>query len=231
MANRNIDTGFYKSPFVRGLSGALKGLYGFIICDCSGAGIWAKDLPIASVYVGFDFSEKEFDEAFVKTGKAIDLGDGKYFFPDFIEHQYPKGFSRNNPAQKNFISELEKYGLLNEDLTINLEGLQSPSEAPHVTVTVPVTVRKRGAGEKLKDIPTLEDFMAYAKQASIYTEAMDFGLTAKYHAWKDAGWKDGFGKPIKAWKSKLMNTMPHIKPSGARQAKQPISQFERLSNL
>lgn len=86
-------------------------------------------------------------------------------------------------------------------------------------------------GKKEISVPTFSEFMEYAKTLQIYHPGLDFGIEAKYKAWTDAGWKDGFGKPIKVWKSKLMNTMPHIKPSGTRQAKQPISQFERLSNL
>lgn len=122
MAKRFIDTSFYKSPFVRGLKGSLKGLYSFIICDCDGAGIWSADFEIASVYVGQKIEKKDFEEAFLKTQKAIDLNNGKYFFPDFIQHQYPKGLSEKNPAQINVILELKKYGLIDQ----NLEVVASP---------------------------------------------------------------------------------------------------------
>lgn len=126
MANRFIDTGFYKSPFVRGLQGSLKGLYCFIICDCNGSGIWAKDLPIASEYIGFKITETDFDKYFVKTGKAIDLKNGKYFFPDFIQHQYPKGLSDRNIAHTNFILELKKYKLIDENLKVLQRVVQDP---------------------------------------------------------------------------------------------------------
>ena len=84
MALRNIDTNFFKSPKVRGLKAPLKTLYLFIICDCSGAGIWIKDLEVASMYTGLKISETEFKE-FLSKVESIDLGDGKYFFPDFID--------------------------------------------------------------------------------------------------------------------------------------------------
>lgn len=128
MAKRFIDTGFYKSPFVRGLKGALKGLYSFIICDCDGSGIWSKDLPIASAYIGFEITDQDF-EIFVTSGKAIDLKNGKYFFPDFIEHQYPQGLQEKNPAHKNFIFQLRKYNLIDKNFIVikgSKEGLQSP---------------------------------------------------------------------------------------------------------
>lgn len=127
MANRFLDNNYYKSPFVRRLKGSLKSLYSYIICDCDGTGIWNIDLAAASMYIGFDVSPEEFDEFFVKKGKAILVGDGKYFFPDFIEHQYPHGLNKNNPAHKNFISTLKKFDLINED---GFPKIERPFKAP-----------------------------------------------------------------------------------------------------
>lgn len=139
MAKRFIDTGFFKSPFVRGLKGPLKGLYTYIICDCDGSGIWTFDLEIASMYIGFKVTLQEFNDSFVKSGKAIDLNNGKYFFPDFLDHQYPKGLSRANPAQINFISELNKYGLLDDAL----KPLKRPFDGSKVMVTVKEEVMEK----------------------------------------------------------------------------------------
>lgn len=132
MAKRFIDTAFFKSPFVRGLKGPLKVLYSFIICDCDGSGIWTKDLEAASLYTGFNLIENDFVNCFVKTGKAVDLKNGRFFFPDFIEHQYPGGLSKNNIAHKNFILELTKYQLIDE----NLKPHRSPFKGSKVMVEV-----------------------------------------------------------------------------------------------
>jgi hypothetical protein len=118
MANRFLDTNYYKSPFVRSLKGELKSLYSFIICDCDGAGIWNLDLEAARMYTGFDISFVEFEAAFVARGKAVDIGGNKFFFPDFIEHQYPGGLSGNNKAHKNFIATLKKFNLIGEDFVV-----------------------------------------------------------------------------------------------------------------
>lgn len=130
MANRFLDTNYFKSPFVRSLRGSLKSLYSFIICDCDGAGIWNLDMQAATLYTGFDQTFQDFENHFVTTGKAYPLGGNKYFFPDFIEHQYPKGLKQANPAHKNFISILKKYDLLDQQLNVVLKGaikgLQSP---------------------------------------------------------------------------------------------------------
>lgn len=129
MANRFLETNYYKSPFVRGLKGALKGLYSFIICDCTPSGIWALDMQAASMYIGFEVTFKEFEESFIDTGKAIDLQNGRYFFPDFLEHQYPKGLSDKNIALTNVLPELRKLGLItdkNQIIRPPLKTLQSP---------------------------------------------------------------------------------------------------------
>jgi hypothetical protein len=134
MANRFLETNYYKSPFVRKLKGAIKGLYSFIICDCTPSGIWVKDIQAASMYIGFDISNEDFEENFIKTGKAVYLGNDKYFFPDFIEHQYPKGLQDNNVAHKNIIFELKKHDLLDEKNNLThkknkgaIKGLYSPT--------------------------------------------------------------------------------------------------------
>ena len=145
MALRFFDTNFYKSPFVRGLKGACKGLYSFIICDCKASGIWPKDLQVASLYVGFNITEKDF-EIFIKSGKAIDLKDGNFFFPDFIEHQYPKGLSDKNPAHINIILDLKKYRLIDE----NLKVLPSPLKGTKVKVMVEEKVIEEETEKEIK---------------------------------------------------------------------------------
>lgn len=129
MAKRFIETGFFKSPFVRRLKAPLKTLYLFIICDCEGSGIWAKDLEIASFYIGYKVTEDDF-LLFVDAKKAVDLGNGKFFFPDFIEHQYPSGLQHENRAHKNFIEDLLKFNLLDDNLRPLIDpskGLLSPT--------------------------------------------------------------------------------------------------------
>jgi len=63
--------------------------------------------------------------------------------------------------------------------------------------------------ESKEEIPTYSEFKDYAisKKPNVNTEALQF----KYEAWKINNWKDGNDKQIKNWKSKLLNTLPHIK--------------------
>ena len=57
-------------------------------------------------------------------------------------------------------------------------------------------------------IPTLEEFLQYADMSPDFK----YPLTAKYEQWVAEGWKDGHGKKIKNWKTKLKNTIPYLRP-------------------
>lgn len=228
MAKRFIDTSFFKSPFVRGLQGAYKGLYLFIICDCNGSGIWSADFEAASLYIGQKVDISGFQKLFVEKGKAIDLENGRYFLPDFIEHQYPTGLSLTNTAHKNFIAELLKFNLLDE----NLKPLQSPLKGSKVMVEVKVEdkvvveekVKVKEDQAKKPEIPSLDEFMAYYKsELSKQFPGLEFNIKAKYETWVDDGWKDGFGKKITNWKNKMKNAITHMPIKFDPNRPQPLS--------
>jgi hypothetical protein len=40
----------------------------------------------------------------------------------------------------------------------------------------------------------------------------EYSLKSKYESWVENGWKDGHNNIIKLWKSKIRNTIPHLRP-------------------
>ena len=64
--------------------------------------------------------------------------------------------------------------------------------------------------EKIREdkIPTYDEFKNYAleNEPNINLKSLEL----KYKAWCENNWKDGNNKPIKNWKSKLLNTIPHL---------------------
>jgi hypothetical protein len=58
-------------------------------------------------------------------------------------------------------------------------------------------------------IPSFEDFKDYAIKNQPGTDLHKLDL--KYKSWKENGWKDGKDKPIRNWKTKLLNTLPFLK--------------------
>jgi hypothetical protein len=63
------------------------------------------------------------------------------------------------------------------------------------------------------NIPSLDEFMNFAKSLEIYDETMDFAIKSKYESWRDNGWVNGLGIPINKWQNNLKNTLPHLKTS------------------
>jgi len=59
-----------------------------------------------------------------------------------------------------------------------------------------------------KNIPTFLEFKNFAlsNEPNLKTKSIEL----KYKAWKENDWKDGNDKKIKNWKTKLLNTIPHL---------------------
>lgn len=80
------------------------------------------------------------------------------------------------------------------------------------------------------EIPELIEFEFYAIEKKPLVDLVDLKL--KYESWIENDWKDGNGKSIKNWKSKLLNTLPYIKEKNSEkkesQIGQALSQAERL---
>jgi len=75
--------------------------------------------------------------------------------------------------------------------------------------------------DKNKVIPAYEDFKEYAlsKKKNISIDS----LQLKYDSWVENGWRNGNDKPIKNWKTALLNTIPYIKESDSYNGKPKLS--------
>ena len=82
------------------------------------------------------------------------------------------------------------------------------SRSTDSTVNVNVSVNDNVINN---NIPAFEDFKMYAwsKKKDVNMEA----LKLKYESWVENGWKDGNDKPIKNWKTKILNSLPYLKES------------------
>ena len=60
-----------------------------------------------------------------------------------------------------------------------------------------------------KNIPSVDEFVSYcvSKQANVDPAHAKL----KFEQWVENGWKDGYNKPIKVWKSKANGVIPHLK--------------------
>ena len=58
-------------------------------------------------------------------------------------------------------------------------------------------------------IPEISEFLAFAVKECSNINQED--VRHKYQSWVVNEWKDGNDKPIKNWKTKLLNTIPHLR--------------------
>ena len=70
---------------------------------------------------------------------------------------------------------------------------------------------------KVKEtIPSIGDFLSFCKddmlKNNLNYNLYEYSLKSKYDSWVENGWKDGHNNEIKLWKSKIRNTIPHLKP-------------------
>lgn len=79
------------------------------------------------------------------------------------------------------------------------------------TIEVPHVPPKQNSDKPKGNIPTLEEFLAYAKTLDLYEESLIPHLKIKYETWEENNWTNGYGNPIINWKMTLKNTMPYLK--------------------
>ena len=63
---------------------------------------------------------------------------------------------------------------------------------------------------KNNKIPSLDEFIEYAKSLEGYEPKLDLSISEKYESWKNNGWKNTSNRPISNWKSTLKSTLPYL---------------------
>ena len=87
-----------------------------------------------------------------------------------------------------------------------------------------IDIEREEGKEKEKEIqiPPEPEFLTFCKDVlKEKHQALEFSLKAKYEAWVADGWKDGNGKKIKNWKTKIKNTIPFLKPLYGNKSTEP----------
>ena len=120
------------------------------------------------------------------------------------------------------ISFLQQESLQKETLNIKnkvsqeSEPFKKMIESPIINDIQPKILEEKTIHTSTREninIPSLDEFMNFAKSLEIYDETMDFAIKSKYESWRDNGWVNGLGIPINKWQNNLKNTLPHLKTS------------------
>jgi len=84
-------------------------------------------------------------------------------------------------------------------------------ENVNVNDNVDINVLNLNAKKGKEKYPTFDEFLEYAKTLKSWQSGFEVQLEAKFNQWNEGNWEDGFGKPIKNWKTKLQNTIIYFK--------------------
>lgn len=109
MPKRFTDTDKWKKQFLRGLQGAYKLLWLYILDDCDHAGIWQVDFEVARIRIGEQVDKQTAINIFADRIQVFNNGT-KWFIRDFIEFQYGD-LSEKNRMHLSVIQILKKNGL------------------------------------------------------------------------------------------------------------------------
>lgn len=202
MAKRFISTELFDDNWFMELSIPGKLLWVYFITKCDHAGFIKINHKLCTFQTGIKDLPKTIQEL---SKRWVRVEQDFYFIPKFLLFQYP-GFPKSNaPQQQGAIKLLERYGLYSNGI------LTVTQEFETVTQDLPKSnVYGKGDVEKEIKVPEFEEFLNYAKTLEPYKPELDFAIRAKYNAWAESGWKDGNGKKIKIWKTKLQNTILHL---------------------
>jgi len=113
---------------------------------------------------------------------------------------------------------LAREAFISQRTLTDVNGRQRTSTKSTDTVTdngivTDIVIVKEKKNTGASEAPSEMDFLAYYEsELSALFPNLSFSVKAKYESWKDAGWKDGNGKKIVNWKSKLKNTITYLKP-------------------
>lgn len=88
------------------------------------------------------------------------------------------------------------------------EGNTSETRTKRKRNTDDTIIRKKEYKEEIY-IPEISEFLAFAVKECSNINQED--VRHKYQSWILNEWKDGNDKPIKNWKTKLLNTIPHLR--------------------
>lgn len=124
MPKRFTETGKWGDQWFRELPIEYKIFWHYLCDQCDGAGVWKKDIGLASFYIGAQIDEEKALGLFNTPDKARikPIGRDKWFILGFIEFQYGKQLSMESRPHIPVIALIEKYGLIDE---ISVDIVQS----------------------------------------------------------------------------------------------------------
>jgi len=175
--------------------------------------VFKSGLDLASIGLLAYLISLPHDWIVYKTKLHIQLGIGRErlntAFEKLVEAGYIVTIKKVDPITKLFDYEHIVYDkpFNGEPLTENPYTGKPQTENTSLLSTN--ITKERITKETTQTPPEFEEFKNFAVT---HKSTIDLNaLKLKYNSWVENGWKNGNNKPIKNWKSTLLNTIPYIK--------------------
>lgn len=120
------------------------------------------------------------------------------------------------------------------------KGINTYTNPYSNTLHNPNTLQEKEKYKKEKEnlaksrLPEISELMEFGKaelRKLKLDESFDYHLQTKIESWLEAGGKDGHGKPIKNWKSKIKNVIPFLKPLTAPKNTPHLAKKEYVNTI
>ncbi len=127
--------------------------------------------------------------------------------------EIPKGgsvqynFEKTNNAKN---SETQKESFQKEKIILKKQKAIKSSEKKFPKSEITPTIAETPKLDLEISIPSLDEFLSFAKTLDFYQENMQNALEEKYRNWLENGWKNALGKPITNWKLSVKNLIPYL---------------------
>jgi hypothetical protein len=210
MAYRFTSTEKWRDSWFSKLKPMEKLLFLYLCDSCDIAGfieintkIWAAELNC-----------REYDVKGALKGLARGLVFSQdmecIFIKNFIKHQKNLPINENNTVHRGILKRLNEYAERFNTQDIN-DFIDNKIEGALKGLDSPIGLGK-GKGNGIGKENTIPEYAEFKEYALENKKNVDLpSLKLKYEAWKANGWRDGKGKEILNWKSKILNTLPYIK--------------------
>jgi len=189
---------------------------------------WYQDSKVLHIFihclVSANFTDKNWKGTPINRGQFISSYNHISEATGVSIQSVRTALKKLEKSQELTIKTTNKYTLIT---VLKYDSYQS-KESEQQTTNKPVTIKQQTTNKQLtttKEVkkirreeeknkkvvftpPTYEEFLEYALTAkpNLKKESVKF----KFMAWDEADWVDGNGKKITNWKSKLLNTIPHL---------------------
>jgi hypothetical protein len=188
----------------------------------NGYAIWSMTLEYLTGIDGnvFEYSDVEFELMAGDFGvSATEIRDVVNYCIKLEMLFLNNGFINSESLDERLVPVYEKRGRSkdNSKKQQRVNGKFVSSNSVSNGVSVAEKPQSKVNKSKVKEtIPSIGDFLSFCKDDMLKTNLnynlYEYSLKSKYDSWVENGWKDGHNNEIKLWKSKIRNTIPHLKP-------------------